>query len=79
MTIPYNEAGQRAFEVFCKIAKRLYAEAQAAVDDFARTNCPGSRTLWERHENGQYQRAVAFADKNSIIRYDYEQKTIEMA
>ncbi len=31
MTIPYNEAGQKAFEVFYRVAEKLYANAQTAT------------------------------------------------
>lgn len=30
MTIPYNEAGQRAFDVFYRVAEKLYASAPRA-------------------------------------------------
>lgn len=44
MTIPYNAAGQQAFDVFYKVAARLYSAAQEAVDAYIAENCPDSRT-----------------------------------
>ena len=80
MTIPYNEAGQRAFDIFYRIAARLYAEAQAAVDIFTAETCPESRTLGEEHGNGKYQRRIRTRNgEKHTISYDYAEKTIEMA
>lgn len=79
MTIPYNEAGQRAFEVFTRIAARLYADARAAVDAFTAENCPESLTLGEKHADGKYQRTVRTGDGiNHMISYDYEERRVQM-
>lgn len=47
MTIPYNEAGQQAFDVFYRIAEKLFAAAQAATGEYIMQNYPQSRTLGE--------------------------------
>ena len=76
-TIPYNPAGQAAFDVFRRIAERLYAGAQAAVDAYIAANYPHSTALGERHADGQYQRTVTTsAGETRTIRYDYRTKTI---
>lgn len=80
MTIPMNAAGQAAFDVFYKIAKRVYERAQEAVDAYAAENCPDYITTAERHENGRYMRVIQTADGESrTISYDYETKEIEAA
>ena len=77
MTIPYNTAGQHAFDVFYRVAARLYAAAQEAVDTYIAENCPDSRTTGERHADGRYQRTVRTADGQSgTISYDYRTKEI---
>ncbi len=77
MTIPYNAAGQQAFDVFYKVAARLYSAAQEAVDAYIAENCPDSRTTGERHADGRYQRTVRTADgQNRTISYDYRTKEI---
>jgi len=52
MTIPYNESGQRAFEVFYKVAAKLYAGAQAATNEYINQYYPQSCTLAEHHADG---------------------------
>lgn len=78
MTIPYNEAGQRAFDIFTRIATRLYEEAKAAVDAFTAENCPKSLTLGERHADGKYQRQIRIGAENHTISYDYAERRIQM-
>lgn len=77
MTIPYNAAGQQAFDVFYRVAARLYSAAQEAVDAYIAENCPDSRTTGECHTDGKYQRTVRTADgQNRTISYDYRTKEI---
>ncbi len=78
MTIPYNEAGQQAFEVFRRIAARLYEEAQAAVDAFTAENCPKGKTIGERHADGRYQRLIRIGTQNHTISYDYAERRVQM-
>lgn len=77
MTIPYNAAGQQAFDIFYKVAKRLYETAQDAVDEYIAQNFPDGRTTMERHADGRYQREVETADgRTRTISYDYRTKEV---
>lgn len=80
MRIPYNTAGQQAFDVFRRVAEKLYTAAQDAVDEWMAQNCPDGEILGERHLNGQYQRTVRTADgEDRTICYDYRTKEVEAA
>lgn len=80
MTIPYNAAGQQAFEVFRRVAEKLYAAAVDAADEWMAQNCPDGETVSERHEDGQYRRTVRTADgTEATIRYDYRTKGVTVA
>ena len=80
MTIPMNAAGQAAFDVFYKIAKRVYARAQEAVDAYTAENCPGCITKAERHEDGRYKRDIQTPDgRVRTISYNYETREVEAA
>ena len=76
--IPYNDAGQRAFEVIKKIAERICETGQKAMDDFIGENFPGAKTISERCDSGKYLRTVKTTDKRRlVIAYDYRAKTVE--
>lgn len=80
MNIPYNAAGQQAFEVFRRVAEKLYAAAQDAVDKWVAQNCPQVETIGERHSEGRYQRLVRTADGlDQTISYDYITKEVAAA
>lgn len=77
MRIPYNAAGQQAFETFRRVAEKLYIAAQEAVDEWMAQNCPDGEILAERHEDGRYQRLIRTADGlNRTISYDYRTKEV---
>lgn len=77
MRIPYNTAGQQAFDVFRKVAEKLYTAAQEAVDEWMAQNCPAGEIIREQHADGQYQRTVRKPDgEEKIIRYDYRTKEV---
>ncbi len=78
MTIPYNEAGQKAFDVFCRIAEKLYANAQAATSEYIAQHLPVCQTVAECHEDGKYRRTVQTAEgMTHTVSYDYRTETIE--
>lgn len=80
MKIPYNEAGQQAFETFRRVAEKLYNAAQEAVDEWMAQNCPDGEILGERHADGRYQRRVRTADGlDHTISYDYRTKEVAAA
>ncbi len=80
MTIPYNESGQRAFEVFYKVAAKLYAGAQAATNEYIKQYYPQSCTLAEHHADGKYHRTIQTQDGESrTISYDYRSKAIKLS
>jgi len=80
VTIPYNAAGQAAFDVFCKVAAKLYAGAQAATSEYIDQHYPESRTLKESHADGKYHRVICVKDGESrTVSYDYRTKEIETA
>ena len=75
--IPYNTAGQQAFDVFCRVAEKLYKAAQESVDEWIAQNCPDSEIIGERHEDGKYQRTVRTADgADQTISYNYRTKEV---
>ncbi len=78
MTIPYNEAGKRAFDVFCRIAEKLYANAQAATSEYIAQHLPACQAVAECHADGKYRRTVRTAEGGMCtVSYDYRTKTIE--
>lgn len=80
MTIPYNTAGQAAFDVFYKVAAKLYAAAQETTNEYIAQNYPGSRTMGESHADGRYRRVIQFgAGESRTVSYDYRTKAIETA
>ncbi len=80
MTIPYNEAGQRAFDVFYRIAEKLYANAQAATSEYIAQHFPACQTVAETHADGKYRRTVQTAvGRTHTVSYDYRTKTIVAA
>lgn len=77
MRIPYNTAGQQAFDVFRRVAEKLYTAAQDAVDEWMAQNCPDAETLGERHEDGKYKRTVRTGDgADWTVCYDYRTKEV---
>ena len=75
MTIPYNEAGKAAFDVFRRIAERLYTTARAAVDDYTAENFPHSTQHSERHADGQYKRTIRTSEGKTVtVCYDYRKR-----
>ncbi len=79
MTIPYNAAGQAAFDVFYKVAAKLYAAAQETTNEYIAQHYPGSRTLAESHADGRYRRVIQFTGETRTVSYDYRTKAIETA
>lgn len=80
MTIPYNKAGQVAFDVFYRIAEKLYAGAQAATSEYIAQHFPESRTLEESHADGKYRRVIRTeGGEDMAVSYDYRTKEIEAA
>ena len=80
MTIPYNAAGQQAFETFRRIAEKLFRAAQDSVDEWMMQNCPDGEILEEKHADGQYQRTIRTAGGQAqTIRYDYITKEVALA
>ena len=77
MTIPYNAAGQQAFDVFYKVAARLYSAAQEAVDAYIAENCPDSRTTGERHADGRYQRTVRTSEPHDKLRLPNQRNSVK--
>lgn len=76
--IPYNEAGQQAFDVFFRVAAKLYADAQTAVNEYIAQSIQTCKTVSERHEDGQYRRTVQTADgRTQTVSYDYQTKAIQ--
>lgn len=77
MMIPMNAAGQQAFDIFYRVAKRLYEAAQDAVDEYIAENFRGAQTTGETHADGRYQRQVLTAQGESrTISYDYRTKEV---
>lgn len=78
IVIPYeSKAGQEAFEIFYRIAKRLHSEAKAETDRYIADTYPGSKTIRTEHADGGYQRTVITPEWEEIlVRYDYRTKTI---
>ena len=77
MEIPYNAAGKQAFEVFRKVAEKLYKAARDAVDEWMVQNCPDGEILGERHADGKYQRMIRTSDGlGHTICYDYRKKEV---
>lgn len=77
MKIPYSDAGQQAFDVFRKVAEKLYAAAQDAADEWMALNCPDGEILAERHKDGQYRRTVRTAEgAERTVCYDYRKKEV---
>lgn len=81
IVIPYgSKAGQEAFDIFCKIAQRLHAEAEAEADRYITGTFPGSDTIKNEHANGGYQRTIhTQGGEEIVVRYDYRTKTIGTA
>ena len=77
--IPYNEAGKRSFEVFYRVAEKLYKAAQAAVDEWMAQNFPEAEIIRECYSDGRHQRLVRTADSVEwMISYDYRTKEVSM-
>ncbi len=74
--IPYNAAGQRAFDVFYKVAAKLYMAAQDATSEYVAREYPESETIAEKYAKGKYKRTIATPEGNKLICYDFETKEV---
>jgi hypothetical protein len=76
--IPYNDAGQYAFEVMRGIAERIWGTAQDLTADFVTAEMPGAKTVSEKYESGKYLRTVQAPDgEQKVIAYDYRTKAVD--
>ena len=75
--IPYNEAGKMSFEVFYRVAEKLYKAAQDTVNEWMAQNCPEAEIIREYYSDGKHQRLVRTADGlEQTISYDYRTKEV---
>lgn len=77
--IPYNEAGKRAFDVFYKVATKLYTAAQEATDEYIAKEYPESRIIDEKYAKGKYKKIIATPEGNRQICYNFETKEIRQS
>ena len=74
--IPYNAAGQLAFDVFHRLAVKLCETADEATRDFMLTNFPTAETVSKEYVNRQYRRIIQFDGKQNIaVVYDFKTQT----
>jgi hypothetical protein len=75
--VPYNAAGQAAFETFTEIAERLWNTAKRATAEYIRAAMPDAETVSERYEKGRYYRTVETPGQTQeTIIYDYRAREV---
>ncbi len=80
--IPYgSRAGQEAFNILYKIAKRINTEAKTATSKYVIDHFPGSETVQMTHDKieHKFHRIIRMpSGKERTLIYDYKEKTIEV-
>ena len=90
MTVPYNEAGKQAFEVFSSIARKMHDRAVATVEAYVSDRMPEGRIIGAEYIHsyyddsgefvcGKYRATVSTGNRTVKVTYDYGTKEVEAA
>lgn len=76
--IPYGHpAGERAYEILQKIAKRLWEQAQTETNAFIAENFRNAKTMREWIESEEYRREIKANRRVYVVSYSFRSKVVE--